>query len=174
MKPAGPTPETSLGLARRAAHILGLMIQGLGDGDNPLSNTGKVIASLSANLARFVEFSILGTIGNLLFRHWLHLIYLAEAILIVIGPLYKEAETAGWVALITTLIIHGLSTWIGSRFKRSRRARVFSIITIAVILIAGLVAFTVYRCHCPLPKRWWMSPLASVRERAECLCEAAH
>jgi hypothetical protein len=162
-RPAPPTVQLSLRRVRRASRIFGDMLRGLDGGQGIPTKFGGWIAQAGSVATRFVEFSMPGTVLHVLRRHWLQLLYLAETILIVTGAvgIYREAETAGWVALSVTAAAHLLS-WIVGRVIGSRpwkrRLLLFSI-ALAIVLV-GSAALVSQKYQ--LPFKAWKTPVNTI------------
>jgi hypothetical protein len=72
-----------------------------------IARFGQIFSSL-------VEVSVPRSIPNLLFRHWLKLIYLFEALLIVGATLLAKPEVAqlGWTLLGVTVSVNIVTWWL--------------------------------------------------------------
>jgi patatin-related protein len=162
MRPSSPPLELSLQRVRRAARIFGEMLRGLDGGQGIPTKLGGWVARAGTAATRFVEFSLPGTLLHVLRRHWLQLIYLAEFLLIGIGAVvYREAETAGWIGLLLTAVVH-VTSWILGRVVGARRWKLrlalIGISLMTVLLGTGLVVSQ--RFHVPL--KAWKTPLRTL------------
>ena len=162
-RPAPPPMDLSLRRVRRASRIFGDMLRGLDGGQGIPTKLGGWVAQAGAVGTRFVEFSMPGTMLHVLRRHWLQLLYLAEAMLIGIGAvgIYPQPETAGWITLCVTAIIH-LVSWVIGRVIGSRRWKLqVALVSLAVFAVSvGGAAFVSATYH--LPWEVWKTPLHTV------------
>lgn len=157
-RPGPPPLEVTLGRIRRASRIFGDMLQGLDGGTGLPSKFGGWIAQIGSLGTRFVEFSMPGNWFQVLGRHWLQLLYLSEVILIVVGAvgIYKEAETAGWVALGLTALVN-LVSWIIGRIVGSqtwKRRLIVGSVTVLLLLIGVIAVSRKY----DIPWSAWKTP----------------
>jgi patatin-related protein len=178
VRPADPSPRISIQRIRRALGIFSDMLDGLDGGKGLVSKIGGWIGSIGATVTRFVEFSLPGTLASTLFRHWIYMLYGLELLLIVIGALvYKEVETAGWIGLILTGILHTASSWVG-RFFRRDRARLFfrghrwtiGLLIVVLVVVPAGVSWRIAHCDCPLPEAAWKTPLRTIIHQLRCNC----
>jgi hypothetical protein len=162
-RPAPPSMDLSLRRVRRASRIFGDMLRGLDGGQGIPTKLGGWVAQAGAFGTRFVEFSMPGTMLHVLRRHWLQLLYLAEAMLIGIGAvgIYRQAETAGWIALSITAIVHMVS-WVIGRVIGSRRWKLrVALVSLAVFSASvGGAGFASATYH--IPWQDWKTPLHTV------------
>lgn len=111
-----PPPEETLRSVARATTVVGQMLEGLSD----KYGCGKKYAAFVARFGRvgwgLVEVSVPQSISNLLFRHWLFLLYLVEVFLILGGILFEAegVKNLGWKTLIITLIADGIVLFLNS------------------------------------------------------------
>jgi biotin transporter BioY len=104
-----------------------------------------------------------GTTLYVLRRHWLQLLYLAEALLVAIGALgiYRQAETAGWIALILTALLHVVS-WIVGRTMRSKAWRLRLLLSSAAVLVVLFGGAAVLSRLYDIPWQDWKTPLHTI------------
>jgi patatin-related protein len=107
-------PESTVKTAARATTVIGKMLSGLSDRRNVNSNSVAWIARFGQIFSSLVEVSVPRSIPNLLFRHWLKLIYLFEALLIVGATLLAKPEVAqlGWTLLGVTVSVNIVTWWL--------------------------------------------------------------
>ena len=150
------------------------MFRGL-DRSNKLNTTlGGWIGRVGSVTTRFIEFALPDTLFHKLCWHWLGLLYVAEALLILVGTFiykYSAVETAGWLALFFTGTIH-LTAWSLGRWLSSRKFRLRAVlITLLAIVASLIVAFIVLR-QCPLPQGAWKTPLRTFVQIARYGCSS--
>jgi len=162
-RPAPPSAQVSLGRIRRASRIFGEMLRGLDGGQGVPTKFGGWIAQAGSVGTRFIEFSMPGTALHVLRRHWLQLLYLAEAVLIGVGAfgIYREAETAGWIALSITAVAQ-VASWIVGRILGSQRWKLRLSLALAVLLLASLGSAILLSRVYRVPWHDWKTPLYTV------------
>jgi patatin-related protein len=107
-------PESTVKTAARATTVIGKILSGLSDRRNVNSNSVAWIARFGQIFSSLVEVSVPRSIPNLIFRHWLKLIYLFEALLIVGATLLAKPEVAqlGWTLLGITVSVNIVTWWL--------------------------------------------------------------
>ncbi|WKZ17891.1 MAG: hypothetical protein QY310_10660 [Candidatus Jettenia sp. CY-1] len=88
-----------------------------------------------------VIVAVPGSILNLLFRHWLKLLYTFEVLLIIFGTVLnnQEIQRLGFISFGITLAIHLIVVLLGSYMRMSRRKRLFR--TMITVIIAAIIFF---------------------------------
>ncbi|HZF10479.1 MAG TPA: patatin-like protein [Thermoanaerobaculia bacterium] len=92
----------------RSTQIVGAILADLGNRYQKDSRPGAWIARLGGWFWGFVEVAVPRSVPNLVFRHWLQLLYLFEALLIVGGILFSKPGVLqlGWSALGVTALLN--------------------------------------------------------------------
>jgi patatin-related protein len=107
-------PESTVKTAARATTVIGKILSGLSDRRNVNSNSVAWIARFGQIFSSLVEVSVPRSIPNLLFRHWLKLLYLFEVLLIVGATLLAKPAVAqlGWMLLGITVSVNIVTWWL--------------------------------------------------------------
>lgn len=107
-------PESTVTTAARATTVIGKILSGLSDRRNVNSNSVAWIARFGQVFSSLVEVSVPRSIPNLLFRHWLKLLYLFEVLLIVGATILAKPEVAqlGWTLLGITVSVNIVTWWL--------------------------------------------------------------
>jgi hypothetical protein len=137
-------PEGTLRSVARATTVIGQILEGLTE----KYGAGKKYATFVVRVGRIfwglVEVSVPRSIPNLLFRHWLFLLYLVEIFLILGGIIFDSggASNLGWKALGVTLIVDAVVLIINSFMcgKRKKWWRLLLRVLGCLILAAAIAA----------------------------------
>jgi patatin-related protein len=115
-------PESTVKTAARATTVIGKMLSALSDRRNVNSNFVAWIARFGQIFSSLVEVSVPRSIPNLLFRHWLKLLYLFEVLLIVGATLLAKPAVAqlGWTLLGITASANIITWWLNDFMQRKR------------------------------------------------------
>ena len=152
-------PAHAARLASRTALTAGRLLTALADRHRGSQRLGPWLTRLGAFSWGFIELALPGSGWNLLARHWLHLLYLVELLLVVGGLLAgaSAAQDLGARALVATaaahLLLAAFGTWLtgGIRGRRAwLRAGVWmvaALVVLTAILALSGVAVTVIE--------WW-------------------
>jgi len=133
-------PENALRLISRATNVTGKMLEGLADkyGSDRGQRTAVWIARLGSVFWNLVAVAVPGSLGNLFVRHWLALLYLFSALMIVGGIFIKDIKSFGWQALGLTaalnLVIFLLSDFIAGKWRWLRFLGI-----VATVALVGLI-----------------------------------
>jgi len=138
-------PETALKYISRSTNITGNMLEGLAEQHR--FNGGKRMAGwvtrFGATFWNMIAVAVPQSLGNIFFRHWLGLLYLFSAVVILAGIAFKSVGSLGWQLLGATVSLHVLTLlvgdFIGGKHRWLRAARRFGI-----LLVAGLIGFGAY------------------------------
>lgn len=125
--------------AARASKVFGRMLEGYAD-DHKLNNKRVTWVTRLAQLFwGLVEVAIPGSIGNLVLKHWLKLIYLFEFLLILLGTLLTNhaAQQFGWTAFGITLGANVVVWWLHDFMSGRSSVRRF-VVTVLVIVFCVL------------------------------------
>lgn len=133
--------------AARASKVFGRMLEGYAD-DHKLNKKRVTWVTRMAQLFwGLVEVAIPGSIANLVFQHWLKLVYLFEFLLILLGTLLtnRAAQQFGWLTFGITVTIHAaqlvLSDTLTGRHWLRRFLVALSILAVLFLTVMG--GFTV-------------------------------
>jgi patatin-related protein len=135
-------PKPTLITAARATAVFGKILQGIStDYDNRGSRAALWVTRLGQIFWGLVEVAIPNSIPNIVFLHWLKLIYLFEALMIVGGIFFSTTiRDFGWKALGITLIVNAtvllLTDIMRYRLERWRITKVA--LVVAIIFLVGL------------------------------------
>ena len=134
-----PTP--ALRAAARATTVVGKMLEGLSSEYNRGAKVALWVTRLGKIFWGLVEVAVPHSLFNMMFRHWLKLIYLFEVLLIVFGTVFSEISGFAWKSLGLTLGVHGAVLLLGDIMKyRPERLRITkTIFVVTFILIIGMV-----------------------------------
>ena len=132
--------------AARASRVFGRMLEGYAD-DHKLNHKRVTWVTRLAQLFwGLVEVAIPGSIGNLVFQHWLKLIYLFEFLLILLGTLLTShaAQQFGWLTFGITATIHTAQLILSDALtgKHWLRRFLFAILMLAILSVTVLGFFT--------------------------------
>lgn len=135
-------PQPTLRAAARATTVIGKIFEGLSDEYNRGAKAAAWVTRLGRVFWGMVEVAVPDSILNKIFRHWLKLIYLFEALMIVFGILFQNNEISrfGWNALGITMVLNAAVLLLGDAMKyRLERWRVTKTIIIgALAILMGL------------------------------------
>ena len=137
--------ETALKYISRSTNITGNMLDGLAEQHRVQG--GKRMAGwvtrFGATFWNMIAVAVPQSLGNIFFRHWLGLLYLFSAVVILTGIAFKSVSSLGWQLLGATVSLHVLTflvgDFIGGKHRWLRAARRFGI-----LLVAGLIGFGAY------------------------------
>jgi len=125
-------PESTVRTAARATTVIGKMFTALSDKRNVNSNFVAWIARFGQIFSSLVEVSVPRSIPNLLFRHWLKLLYLFEVLLIVGATLLAQPAVAqlGWTLLGISASVNIITWWLSDFMQRKRTVFRFLILVL--------------------------------------------
>lgn len=115
-------PESTVKIAARATTVIGKMLSALSDRRNVNSDFVAWIARFGQMFSSLVEVSVPRSIPNLLFRHWLKLLYLFQVVLIAGATLLAKPAVAqlGWTLLGITVSVNLITWWLSDFMQRRR------------------------------------------------------
>jgi len=108
----------------RSTQLIGGILEDLGNRYQQDRRPGAWIARLGGWFWGFVEVAVPRSVPNLIFRHWLRLLYLFEALLIVGGTIFRSdsvVQQLGWMTLGFTLLLNLLLFVLTDLIKGRRR-----------------------------------------------------
>ena len=134
-------PKTVLETLARATVVIGKMLSHIADRRGVDGRRLAWIARASSVLWRLVEVAVPRSLSALLFTYWLQVLYIAEAIVIVVGSVLSEpAMRAGLVALAATLGLH-LAVVVVRRLMGGRRGWLRALVFVLVLVVLVLAAY---------------------------------
>lgn len=127
----------------RSTQVIGKIIDGLSHQESINTKAiGFWLTRLGQILWGLVEIAVPKSLGSILFRYWLQLLYLTEIILIISGFLLslEDIQNFGWQALGITLVVN-LATFIFSDLIRRPNlgSRGFMYVGVAVWSALGVI-----------------------------------
>ena len=138
-----PAPEPALRTAARATTVVGKMLEGLSAKYQRGAKTAAWVTRLGRVFWGMVEVAVPRSMRNIVFRHWLKLLYLFEALLIVGGWLLGSdvVQDFGWKALVVTLAVNGvvllLSDVMRGYFSKWRLTKYLLMLVVAACTLTG-------------------------------------
>jgi patatin-related protein len=132
-------PQQTMETAARATTIVGDMLSDISAKYNVAQKYVNWIARVGRVAWSLIEVSVPRSIPNLLFRHWLKLLYLFEVVLIVSGTLLlnQTIQQFSLTALAITLATHW-TTLILNDFMQHEN-KIFVVIRALVLALLGLL-----------------------------------
>ena len=116
-------PESTAKTAARATTVIGKMLEGLSEQRRVSSKYASWIVRMGQISWALVEVAVPRSIPNLLFRHWLKLLYLFEVVLIVGSTLLltPEVQKFGLLTFGITVAIQSVVWLLGDFMAANRR-----------------------------------------------------
>lgn len=144
----GLEPRFFMHIMARSANVIGKMLKKISEDRKIESKAIRWISRIAGFFCAFVELSTPDSIANLLFMHWMKLVYFFEAMLIIGGTLlsYKNIQIFGISFFIITLVVNFLVLLLKDKMRKKNlwfRILIFFMIAAAVVLILAGV-FTVW------------------------------
>jgi hypothetical protein len=101
-------PAAALRLASRAVRVTGRLLEGMSDQYAVTAKPAAWITRVGSVFWGLVEASLPGAAGELLFRRWVHLLYLFAALMVVGGWLTGTpgVQRFGLLVFGVTLVVH--------------------------------------------------------------------
>lgn len=138
-------PKGAFRNAARAATVTAKMLSGLAD---RYAVAGRSFFAVLTRVTTFfmwlVEAAISRSLSNLVFHHWLKLLYLFEVVLLLLGYLFvsEPVQQLAVLAFSLTVALHVAVLWLWDRL-RSRNLvsgilKVFLIVMVVVLMVAGM------------------------------------
>jgi hypothetical protein len=133
--------------AARASKVFGRMLEGYADDHKINDKRVTWVTRLAQLFWGLVEVAIPGSIANLIFQHWLKLVYLFEFLLILLGTLLtnQAAQQFGWLTFGITVTIHAaqlvLSDALTGRHWLRRLLVALSLLAVLLLAVLGITTF---------------------------------
>ena len=139
-------PETALKYISRSTNITGNMLSGLAEKyqSNPGKRVGGWIARVGTVFWGMVAAAVPQSLANLLFRHWLGLIYLLSFATIVLGIILPGTpiKQVGWASLGIAAGLN-LVLFLFGDFITGRRGWIRAVGGLIVLVLAALIGLGV-------------------------------
>ncbi len=118
-----PDPQLTLSAAARATTVIGKILSTLSEERNIDTRYVSWIARIGQIFWSLVEVAVPRSIPNLMFRHWLKLVYLFEVVLIIASTLLVSPtiQRFGILTFAITVAIHFVVWVLGDIIKVNRR-----------------------------------------------------
>lgn len=141
-------PDTTLGVSARATRVTGKLLAGISDKYPALASPAGTISRVGQIFTGLVQVALPQSLPNLLFNHWIWLLYLLELFLALGGrPLgLPDVARLGSMAFGITVVAHLAVLYLQAVLKKYIPALriVRWIIVLLVILGAAALIFLVY------------------------------
>jgi len=138
-------PKEALRLASRSTQITGKILEEIAERNAGEGNRIAWIARLGAIFWSLIEVAAPNSLLNLLFRHWLKLLYFFEAFLIIGGTLLvkTEIQNFGVVALLATSAVHLMALFLhdSMRGRNAWKKTIIAVLLVACVIFALLGIF---------------------------------
>lgn len=117
-----PNPRLAVRAMARATRVTGQIFEQIADAYQVDRRPGRWIAKLGSIIWGLIEVAVPNSFGNLLFRHWLKLLYTFEVFIVFAGLLvgFREAQWFGLALLVITSVVH-LATWLLGNWMAGRK-----------------------------------------------------
>jgi patatin-related protein len=138
-------PKGAVHALSRSTWVVGKMLEDISNQYQVDGKSAAWITRLGTVFWGMVEVAVPRSLPNLIFRHWVKLLYLFEFLLIVGGLLFvaPQVQRLGFIALGITLAVHGgvlaLGDWMRHKTTKWKRASQVLLIGALVILIGALL-----------------------------------
>jgi patatin-related protein len=137
-------PQRALEYISRSTNITGNMLDGLADQHR--FNAGKKAATwisrLGATLWNLIAVAVPQSLGNIFFRHWIGLLYLFSAVVILAGIVFKSVSPLGWQLLGATVSLNVVVWLLGDLIAGKHHwiivARRAVILIVAILIGCGV------------------------------------
>lgn len=112
-------PQTMVRAAGRASKVFGKMLEGIAETHRIDKSRVKWVTRLTQLFWSLVEVAVPGSVPNLVFRHWLKLLYLFEFLLIFFGTLLISVpiQRFGILTFAITVALHTATLVLGDAFR---------------------------------------------------------
>ena len=129
-------PESTLRTAARATTVIGKVLSGVSNCYGVNDRYAGWLVRVGQIFWGLVEVAVPQSFANLLFRHWLKVIYTFEVLAIIGGVLFAKPEVTqfGWIAFVATATINAVAWWLSDVMRRRGKVRRFVVIVIASII----------------------------------------
>jgi hypothetical protein len=135
-------PKGAARVLSRSTQVSGEMFEGIAKEYGRGSGLAVWLARLGRVFSGLTEVSVRGSIPNLIWRHWLVLLYAFEVVLIVIGAVFsrEQAYQAGLTAFGITALVHIGTLGLGDYMRRRKRwwGVPFVVLLLVILLLAAL------------------------------------
>ncbi|MCF8382046.1 MAG: patatin-like protein [Chlorobium sp.] len=154
-----PEPEAALKNAARATTVTGKILSGIAD-QYGVAGKGLLAVMMRAGtlLWWLVEASVPRSMTNLVFKHWMQLLYLFETLLLILGLLFVNpgVQRLGLTILALTGAVHLTVLWLRDLLLfKNKWALVFKSLGTALILVLLLSGIASIVAVSGLQQEWW-------------------
>ncbi|MBI1927771.1 patatin-like protein [Candidatus Poribacteria bacterium] len=109
----------------RSTKVIGHLFEAIADAYHISRRPWAWLAKVGAIFSGLVEVAVPGNLFNLIFLHWLRLLYLTEGLLIggsiLLGS--PQVQKFGWIALLLTLAVNLVTWWLGDWMGKRTKSR---------------------------------------------------
>ena len=134
-------PQPLLRVVSRSTQIIGRLLENISEKHGVENRQLQWLARLGGIFWGLVEVAAANSLLNLLFQHWLKLLYFFEAVLILGGTLLVDnrIQQTGVIGLVVTLIVHVAVLFLEDTMRGRRFWRDF----LKYLIVAGMVILSV-------------------------------
>lgn len=128
--------------AARASRVFGKMLEDYSETQRRLPNKGLIwVTRITQLFWSLVEVAVPGSVWNLVFNHWIKLLYSFEALLIVLGTLlFPSTQQLGLIAFAITVTLHAAILFLGDFMGGGKGAwRVFKFLFALLVAILSVI-----------------------------------
>ena len=113
-------PKTLVRSAARASRVFGSMLEGIADEQRYNRKFVVWVTRVMQLFWGLVEVAVPGSIPNLIFAHWLKLLYLFEFLLVLSGTLFlnQRIQQFGLLIFAVTVVIHAAVKMLGDLMSK--------------------------------------------------------
>ena len=126
--------------AGRASKVFGKMLEGIAETHRIDTSHVKWVTRLAQLFWSLVEVAVLGSVPNIVFRHWLKLHYLFQFLLIFLGTLLISVtmQCFGTLTFALTVALHTATLALEDAFRGENKwwNRIKSLLISAVVIVA--------------------------------------
>jgi patatin-related protein len=141
-------PESALRSAARATTVIGLMLESLSSQRRVSTKYAIWIARLGQVFWSLVEVAVPQSFPNLIFRHWLKLVYFLEALLIAGSTLllHREVQQFALTAFAITAAVHLAVVILGDLIKNQNKwinlAKAAGVVILVALIATGVLTIS--------------------------------
>ena len=130
-------PESTLRTAARATTVIGKILSGISTSYEISDRYTAWIVRLGQIFWGLVEVAVPRSLPNLIFRHWLKVIYAFEVLAILGGMIFAKQQVSqfGWIAFGVTAAVNAVAWWLGDFMSGRTSVARFLVVVIAAVLI---------------------------------------
>jgi hypothetical protein len=135
-------PQATLDAGARSMRVIGKLLDGLSKTNKSLSSPAKWLTSAGGILAGVLAAALPTSIGGILTRSWIGLLYLFEVFIVGVGLLFSSSGLAGIgtamlvITLLSHIIISILGWWLAEKIATGLMRKLLFGVIGAVLLVA--------------------------------------